>query len=353
VRYRKKTEGFNLAFLDIMSCGLGAVILIFMLVKQQVNDSSVELEHLKDDIQNLQNKNAQAQSSLKKLRAQKIQESAQIETAKKQLAIQQAQLKQQNSESINTQQSIAELKSEIKGIKIPENVDLLETEQINEENYLLGLKVEGKKIVVLVDSSASMTHNKLIDIIKMKTNSQQKKKTSPKWQRTKRVVKWLLARLPKDSDIVVISFNETARLVGATQAKKAKDKGLIGKILSDLNSIVPTGATNLQQGLSLANKYNPSNIYVITDGLPTKGNGNYKSLNPFSSCSSLTANSKTISGACRVKLFQQTMIESGLKGAKVDVVLLPLEGDPDAINQYWTWTTATGGLVISPASDWP
>ncbi|RLA22020.1 MAG: VWA domain-containing protein, partial [Gammaproteobacteria bacterium] len=30
---RRKTEGFNLAFLDIMSCGLGAIILVFMLVK--------------------------------------------------------------------------------------------------------------------------------------------------------------------------------------------------------------------------------------------------------------------------------------------------------------------------------
>ncbi|MEO1925140.1 MAG: VWA domain-containing protein, partial [Gammaproteobacteria bacterium] len=37
---RKKTEGFNLAFLDIMSCGLGAIILVFMLVKHNVNDSS-------------------------------------------------------------------------------------------------------------------------------------------------------------------------------------------------------------------------------------------------------------------------------------------------------------------------
>ena len=31
-KVRKATDGFNLAFLDVMACGLGAVILIFILV---------------------------------------------------------------------------------------------------------------------------------------------------------------------------------------------------------------------------------------------------------------------------------------------------------------------------------
>ena len=64
-------------------------------------------------------------------------------------------------------------------------------------------------------------------------------------------------------------------------------------------------------------------------------------------------NSNTISGACRVKLFKQTIIETAQPNVQVDVILLPLEGDPDAINQYWQWTAATGGLVISPANNWP
>ena len=92
---------------------------------------------------------------------------------------------------------------------------------------------------------------------------------------------------------------------------------------------------------------------MITDGLPTKGESQYRSLNPFSSCSSLTGNAQTISGECRVKLFQQTINESGKRGVQVDVILLPLEGDPDAVNQYWIWAATTGGLLISPASNWP
>ena len=61
---RRKSEGFNLAFLDIMSCGLGAVVLVFMLVKHNVDDSSVEIEKLKNDIARLETTEQQAMQSL-------------------------------------------------------------------------------------------------------------------------------------------------------------------------------------------------------------------------------------------------------------------------------------------------
>jgi len=32
---------------------------------------------------------------------------------------------------------------------------------------------------------------------------------------------------------------------------------------------------------------------------------------------------------------------------------LPIEGDPSAVNEYWSWAASTGGLVISPAVTWP
>ena len=61
---RRQLEGFNLAFLDIMSCGLGAIILVFMLVKHNVDNSSVELDNLKNDIQQLEQKKEATQQVL-------------------------------------------------------------------------------------------------------------------------------------------------------------------------------------------------------------------------------------------------------------------------------------------------
>ena len=350
---RKKTEGFNLAFLDIMSCGLGAIILVFMLIKHNVNDSSIELDNLKNDIKNLEERKENSLQTLKSIESKLAEDAMQAAAAERKLAERQSILARKSSEVEMAAKEIETLKSDIKEIKVIKKDDLIASKQINEENYLLGLKVKGRKIALLVDSSASMTNEKLIDIIKTKSSSNKDKQKAKKWVRTKKVVKWLLARLPKNSDVIVVAFSEKAKTLGKQGWVKASDPASIPAIISDLNAITPEGATNLQHGLQTVNKFAPSNLYIITDGLPTKGESNYKSLNPFSSCSSLLGNSNIISGACRVKLFKQTISESAQKNVQVDVVLLPLEGDPDAINQYWYWTAATGGLVISPANNWP
>lgn len=353
---RKKAEGFNLAFLDIMSCGLGAIILVFMLVKFNVDDSSIEPDNLKHDIQKLEVVKKNALQTLQSIEAQLAENAMQQATAKKKLAQMQSILSQKSSDVVATAKEIETLKSDIKDIKVIKVIkkaDLIETEQVNEENYLLGLKIKGQKIALLVDSSASMTNEKLIDIIKTKSSSNKDKQRAKKWIRTKKVVEWMLARLPQNSDVIVVAFSEKAKILGNQSWVKANAPTSLSAILSDLNTLIPEGATNLHHGLQTVNKYAPSNLYIITDGLPTKGESRYKSLNPFASCRSLLGNSNLISGECRVKLFQQTVKESAKAGTQVDVVLLPLEGDPDAVNQYWRWTAATGGLVISPASNWP
>jgi VWA domain-containing protein len=336
-----------------MSCGLGAIILVFMLVKHNVNDSSVEPDNLKNDIRNLEQQKENSLQTLKNIEQQLTENTLKAAAAKRKLAENKSILDKKSSDIAVTTKEIETLKSDIKDIKVVKKADLIETEQINEENYLLGLKVEGQKIALLVDSSASMTNEKLIDIIKTKNSSSSEKQQAKKWVRTKKVVEWLLARLPQNSDVIVVAFSEKAETLGHQSWVKTSEPASLPTILSALNALTPEGATNLHHGLQTVNKFAPSNLYIITDGLPTKGESNYKSLNPFASCNSLLGNSNIISGECRVKLFKQTITESAQSGVQVDVILLPLEGDPDAINQYWYWTAATGGLVISPASNWP
>lgn len=350
---RRQTEGFNLAFLDIMSCGLGAIILVFMLIKQNVNDSSVELNHLKNDIQQLEQKKEATQKTLNNIETQIAEKLRQENAAKKQLAEKKSILAKTSSDLAMIDDELELLKSDIKDIKVTKKDDLVASKQLNEQHYLLGLKVEGKKIAILVDTSASMTDETLIEIIKTKNGSSKGKQRAKKWLRTKRVVKWLLARLPKNSDVIAVAFSEKAKVLGHKNWVKANTSSAVNVILSDLNTIVPEGATNLQKGVQLINEHAPSNLYIITDGLPTKGESRYKSLNPFASCSSLSGRSNIISGECRVKLFQQTIKESAKKNMQVNVILLPLEGDPDAAYQYWAWAARTGGLVLSPAGNWP
>lgn len=349
-------ESFNLAFLDIMSCGLGAIILVFMLVKYNVNHLPVELDKLKNDISELEISKTETDQKLKSIEQQLTQKKIAKNIEKQKLDSAKSTLSKSISDKYKSIKEVEKAKSEILNIKVKksENEDLVSTTEVNnEENYLLGLKVEGKKIAILIDNSASMTNEKLIDIIKTKNSSKINKQKAKKWVRTKNIAKWLVARLPKNSEAIVVAFNDKATFLGSKKLTNTNSKTDINLILSDLNKIVPENATNLQAGLDAINKYTPTNLYLITDGLPTKGNSNYKSLNPFAKCNSLLGKSSTISGECRIKLFQQTIAESAKANTHVDVILLPIEGDPDSINQFWKWASTSGGLVISPANNWP
>jgi len=218
---------------------------------------------------------------------------------------------------------------------------------------VMGLKVEGQKIAFLIDSSASMTDEKLIDIIRRKTGTDSEKKQGPKWQRSKRIMHWLLARAPKGSQVAVITYNGKARSLGGSGWLRSTDAGGMQAVFRDLDAVIPTGATNLQRGLQAVARLRPTVIYLLTDGLPTAGLSRYASLNPFASCGGLLGRSTKISGACRVKLFRQSLADSAPGSVRVNVILLPIEGDPQAAPEYWRWTGATGGLLISPAESWP
>nr|VFJ64571.1 MAG: von Willebrand factor type A domain-containing protein [Candidatus Kentron sp. FW] len=353
MRKHRKSEGFNLAFLDIMSCGLGAVVLVFMLVKHNVDSAAIETEPLHLDLQRLQQQEQELQQTLDTLQDVSQSEAEKIAQLKARVSQLEGTLTQKKSSLIEKKDRLAALKRDIRNTPVAQKADVVQDDRGGEEDYLMGLKVEGRRIAILLDSSASMTDEKLIDIIRRKNGTPSGKQQGPKWIRTKRIVRWLLARVPKTSRVALVHFNDSAKTLGGTGWLDARDPAAVANIHRDLNKIVPQGPTNLQKGLRALSKLKPTDLYVITDGLPTAGESRYASLNPFADCGSLLGRSKTISGPCRVKLFRQTIKDSAQRGVKTNVILLPIEGDPDAANEYWAWSGTTGGLLISPAVNWP
>ncbi len=352
MRKYRRSETFNLAFLDIMSCGLGAVVLVFMLVKHHVSDPTHEADLLTQEVQKLETQQASLQYMLEQLKNISQSEAEKIAQLRARLAQIKQSLTQKELSLAQKKNQLAALKSDISSRPVAQKEDLIQDDRGGEENYLMGLRVEGKRIVVLIDSSASMTDESLLNIIKRKNGSAQAKKKGPKWQRTKRIARWVMARIPKGSQVSVIMFNHTAKPLGKS-GWAPNNTATLQSLYQGLDAIIPTGATNLQKGLQAASRLKATNLYLITDGLPTKGESRYASLNPFSGCSSLLGRSNTISGECRVKLFRQTVRDVNLRGVTANVILLPIEGDPDAANEYWSWTASTGGLIISPAANWP
>ncbi|MCG8685090.1 MAG: VWA domain-containing protein [Desulfobacterales bacterium] len=353
MRRKRKAEGFNLAFLDIMACGLGAVVLVFMLVKYHVVDTTApEAERLKADVIRLEMESQELAQTLEKLLDVSQADADKIAALKAKIARLEQSLKQKNLSLSTKREQLAALKTDIKNKPIAKKEDVVEDDRGGEENYLMGLKVQGQRILILVDASASMTDEKLIDIIRRKNGTTAVKKAGPKWQRTRSTVRWLLARVPKSSRVAVVVFNETVNTLGDGYFD-ARNPDLLNKVYRQVDELTPTGGTNLEKGLKKVKLMSPTDLYLITDGLPTKGDSRYAGLNPFANCSSLLGRSDTISGECRVKLFRKTIKDNSPGGATVNVILFPIEGDPDAANEFWIWAATSGGMVISPALNWP
>ncbi|MDA0824826.1 MAG: VWA domain-containing protein [Proteobacteria bacterium] len=336
-----------------MSCGLGAIILVFMLVRLNIEPSISESERLQADLERLRAEQTKLQELENTSQSEFAALMEKLESLSQDLSHDQAELSYLRKAITKQAQQKTALEEKIKKIEVPQKSDPIDTPETGQEDYLIGLRVKGSKIAVLVDASASMTDERLIDIIRRKNGAAAQKKEGPKWQRSRAILAWLLARVPDDSSVAVVAFSDSAKRLGGDRLVRGGDANGISRILADANELVPHGATNLQVGLDLIAALRPSDLYLITDGLPTDGNSGYRSLSPFSDCSALWGGSSTISGACRARLFAHTVNSVSLPGTKVNVILLPIEGDPQASVEMWKWTARTKGLLITPAATWP
>lgn len=336
-----------------MSCGLGAIILVFMLVKEDVEYSRQETELLQAELEQLRRRQGELDGAIAVARADAAETVQKIEAVSREIARAQDDLKTQQDAVSSHQREKEKLEKNVEGIEVPTTPDVVEVPNAGEERYLMGLEVEGRRIGILIDASSSMTDEALIDIIRRKNTSDAGKRAGPKWQRTRRVAEWLLARVPPDSYVTVAAFADKATPLGGGSWVSGSDGNGIGRLIGEVDALVPEGPTNLDAGLAAMAAQRVSHLYLVTDGLPTAGDSGYRSLNPFSSCNALWGGSSKISGECRKRLFEHTVAKAHLADTVVNVILLPVEGDPEAADLFWRWTSRARGLLISPAASWP
>ena len=348
---RKPVDGFSLAFLDVMACGLGAVILIFILVdfKAFSPTPSQEKEKLEQELAASQNEKAKLKKSLDEINnkialeyaKQDNQEEAQDDSSQDQTNLLQ---------DISTQLAVvADLENQLAALsREVEKSANVQMQGKGEQNYITGMKIEGAQIGLLIDKSASMMGDNLLEILTNMGLSDSQKVSTAKWIRTKRTAQWMMARLPQESRVTVVAFSDTAQRLGIRNISSVKVSGSMDAIIKDLGSIVPSGGTNLQLGLTTLFDANPNitDVYIVTDGLPTLGDG------LALRCKNIISSKKTISSDCRRLLFLET-VKRAPKGVHYNVILLPIEGDPYAPSMYWEWTRITSGTFLSPAPEWP
>jgi hypothetical protein len=214
---------------------------------------------------------------------------------------------------------------------------------VGDRQYLTDLKMGGDRIFMLVDASASMLADTIVQIIRRRNLKDAQKLKSEKWQQAVATVDWLVTHLPLTSRFQVYTFNETpSPLIEGTKGTwlDAGNVDRLNETVDRLRKVIP------QKGTSLVNAVNalremrplPDNIFLLTDSLPTMG-----ARKPLS---------KRVSGKKRLKLFKEA-VRKLPGGVPVNVIMYPMEGDPLAASVFWRLAAETNGSFFCPSRDWP
>ena len=353
-RSKRHVSTFSLSFLDIMACGLGAVTLLFLILK---HDSSTAFENINPNLSaevKLLNEDIRVGEENKVSLRNSLQQSAQELVETQGLAdrvLEQLNEKRRELVIQSDPQEIALLRQQVEALERKtqqlkeqdQGPDLVALKGQGDRQYLTGLKLGGNRILILVDASASMLDNTIVNVIRRRNMSDAVKLKSPKWRRTVRTVEWLVAQLPKQSRYQLYTFSTTAApSAPGTRGQwlDASNRGSINTSLSKLRSTIPAQGTSLINAFGAINDFSlkPDNVFLITDGLPTQGK--------------TAPRGGTVSSNARVKLFNSAIATLPSR-LPVNVILMPMEGDPEAASLFWQLGLISKGAFLSPASDWP
>ncbi|GAB2880510.1 VWA domain-containing protein [Microbulbifer echini] len=358
-RKNRRFSTFSLSFLDIMSCGFGAVALIFLIIKHgsdheievETEDLSAEVNLLQEEVEFGEEHLVQARNTLDIVSdelvdaqglARRILE--QIQDVKGNIA---------EIDSVDEQEDIKRLQDKLKKLKQAKKNLEEENKKLGnnvrkyvgdgDRQYLTGLRLGGNRILILLDASASMLGDELIKVIRARNMSSRVKRQTEKWRRAINTVSWLTAQLPPDSQYQIYTFNTSFRAVIAGTEDRwlnVDDRDQLDKAIKGLDEVVPEHGTSLERVFNAihAMKSLPDNIILITDGLPTQG------MKP--------PRGATVSGRERRNLFKRA-VKVLPRNVPVNIILTPMEGDPFAASEFWKLAMQTQGSFLAPSRDWP
>lgn len=359
-RRRREVPVFGLSFLDCISCGFGAAVLLFMLVDHARADRDLTANsEMIARVNALDSGLLDSRHDLLSLRAALDDNEEATETASREAQHLREQIEQlkaslpQAEDSATTRRSrIEHLQDEL--LALETRVQAMRaaakeasgdaTRRIAGEGrrqYLEGLSVNGQRVLILIDTSASMLADTIVEAVRRRNMSEERRLSAPKWRRSVATVDWMAAQIEPGAQFQLLGFSDTATPLLGTAGTwlDAGGGARLDEAVNALRRVVPSGGTNLAAAFAgvAAMKPPPDNVYLVTDGLPTRGS---------------KPGAGTVSGRERARLFDEA-VKLLPRSVPVNVVLLPMEGDPRAASAYWRLAQVTRGAFLEPARDWP
>lgn len=343
-RHSRFLNPFGLAFLDVMSCGLGAAVLLFLIIDHNLTElahasesGEGDMAMLEQSIQEQEELIAEHQRQTQQLRRELQSLAHQRVTAMTTRAELRAR-QPKTSDTARLEEDLRKWKQKVQAAKKSKQLRAREGE--GQRQYIAGFRVEGHRILILLDRSASMQEERIAAIIRNKFLPIRQQINSYKWRWTRSIFEWVLAHMPKQAQYQVWGFSTTATpALSGTGWLRADDEKRMEEVIAAVQGWVPSGGTRLDTALAMAAKIKPKPdaVYLITDGLPTQGKSWFKK--------------SRVSPAARMEFFQQAT--EGIAYPPFNIILLPLEGDPAAAGAYWGFAMQTDGQFLAPAEDWP
>jgi len=364
VKKRRAFEVFTLSFLDCICCGFGAVVLFYTIVQAQAGVEEVRrIDDLTGEVKKLEEQVLEGTRNLVRLRntLEKTDEDATQAAARRARIAEELKVRREESsefqgDTIAKREHINKLMADVKSLqegikrleggaldKGPEGTRVKAFRGRGKRLYISALQVKGKRVLVLLDTSASMMDEDIAKILRLRNQPEAARRAALKWRRALDMVEWISAQLPDNSQFQVYGFNTKAKAVQPDTTGKwlaSNDPRAINNVLTAARNITPQDGTSLVNALLMMRTIEPApdQVILITDGLPTQG--------------SVAPSRKFINAKERERLFDDAA-KTVNKDIPIDVVLLPMKGDQPAAWAFWRLARKTGGAFVIPSRDWP
>ena len=340
---RRQTTTFSMSFLDVISCGFGAVVLFYTIISAQAglyrmkenSELNADSRRLEQEVLDGYKHLAELRTALESTEDRKIRAAGLSLEMQEKLRATEEELSRFEHDTLARREALDRLKADLKSLEEGNRrlkaaappVDSTSRTPIIDRQQLVTLRVDGRRVLVLVDASASMLDETLVNVIRLRNMPPERRINAAKWQQALNTVEWVAARLPETTQFQIYAFDTAARPIIEGSGGRWMDAGdstQVEQALAALRGTAPTGGSSLQNAFGVIKSLDPAPDSVIL-----------------------------VTAEQREDLMQDAVKSLPPSPPRFSIVLLPMEGDPAAPIYFWRLAVATSGSMLSPAKDWP